>query len=80
VIFDFYFEHTEGAEAQKYIADSIGVAHQIQMEDQGVCEEVQRGLKSRSYDTGRFSVKREAGGYHFHRLLAQKLQAGEPGA
>lgn len=74
VIFDFYFAQTEGAEAQKFIADSIAVAHQVQLEDQGVCEEVQRGLKSRSYDTGRFSVKREAGGYHFHQLLAKTLR------
>jgi choline monooxygenase len=44
------------------------------MEDWGVCEEVQRGLKSRSYDTGRFSVKRESGGYHFHQMLARKLR------
>jgi choline monooxygenase len=73
VIFDFYFEKTEGEEARKYIADSIAVAHQIQLEDQGICEEVQRGLRSSSFDTGRFSVKREAGGYHFHRLLAQQL-------
>jgi phenylpropionate dioxygenase-like ring-hydroxylating dioxygenase large terminal subunit len=80
VIFDFYFAQTEGAEAQQYIDESIAVAHQIQMEDQGVCEEVQRGLKSRSYDTGRFSVKREGGGYHFHRLLAQKLRSAEPAA
>ena len=75
VIFDFYFAQTEGPEAQKFIADSIAVAHQVQLEDQGVCEEVQRGLKSRSYDTGRFSVKREAGGYHFHQLLAKMLRA-----
>ena len=54
------------------------VAHQVQLEDQTVCEEVQRGLKSRSYDTGRFSVKREAGGYHFHRMLAQQLAAQSP--
>ena len=74
VIFDFYFADTEGTEAQKFIADSIAVAHQVQLEDQGVCEEVQRGLKSRSYDTGRFSVKREAGGYHFHQLLARMLR------
>jgi choline monooxygenase len=74
VIFDFYFEKTDGEEARKYIADSIAVAHQIQLEDQTICEEVQRGLKSRSFDTGRFSVKREAGGYHFHRLLARRLQ------
>jgi phenylpropionate dioxygenase-like ring-hydroxylating dioxygenase large terminal subunit len=74
VIFDFYFAEVEGPEAQKFIADSIAVAHQVQLEDQGVCEEVQRGLKSRSYDTGRFSVKREAGGYHFHQLLAKTLR------
>jgi hypothetical protein len=35
---------------------------------------VQRGLASRSYRTGRFSVKREAAGYHFHQLLARWLR------
>jgi choline monooxygenase len=40
----------------------------------GVCDEVQRGLKSSTYDTGRFSVKRESGGYHFHQLLASRLR------
>jgi len=74
VIFDFYFARTEGPQARQFIEQSLAVAHQIQMEDWGVCEEVQRGLKCRSYSTGRFSVKREAGGYHFHRLLAQRLQ------
>ena len=74
VLFDFYFANTEGEENQKFITDSIAVAHQVQLEDLGVCEEVQRGLKSRSYDTGRFSVKRESGGYHFHRLLAKWLR------
>jgi choline monooxygenase len=74
VIFDFYFARTEGPEARQFIAQSLAVAHQIQLEDWGVCEEVQRGLKCRSYSTGRFSVKRESGGYHFHRLLARHLQ------
>jgi choline monooxygenase len=74
VIFDFYFAQTEGAEARQYIADSIKVADQIQQEDMGICEDVQRGLASRAFDTGRFSVRREAGGYHFHQLLARRLQ------
>ena len=39
--------------------------------------EVQRNLCSRSYTTGRFSVKRENGGYYFHQLLARTLQARE---
>jgi choline monooxygenase len=75
VIFDFYFEEKGSAAAEKFIADSIAVAHQVQLEDMEVCAEVQRGLKSRTYDTGRFSVKRESGGYHFHQLLARRLQA-----
>jgi choline monooxygenase len=74
VVFDFYFAQTEGPAAKAFIARSIEVAHQIQLEDVGICEEVQRGLKSRSFDAGRFSVKREAAGYHFHRLLARQLR------
>jgi len=76
VIFDFYFADTEGPEAKARIAESIAVAHQIQLEDAGICEEVQRGLASRSFHTGRFSVRRELAGYHFHRLLARYLQSG----
>lgn len=74
VIFDFYFTDVESEEARRFNEQSIAVAHQVQLEDWGVCEEVQRGLKSRSYDTGRFSVKREAGGYFFHQLLAKTLR------
>jgi hypothetical protein len=74
IVFDFYFTDVDGEQARTFNADSIAVAHQVQLEDIGVCEEVQRGLKSRSYDTGRFSVKREAGGYHFHQLLAKALR------
>jgi choline monooxygenase len=72
VVFDFYFAPAAGAES--FVAESIAVAHQIQLEDVGICEEVQRGLASRSFDTGRFSVRREAAGYHFHRLLARQLR------
>jgi choline monooxygenase len=74
VVFDFYFADTEGEEARRFIAESIAVSHQIQMEDAGICEEVQQGLASSSYSTGRFSVRREAAGYHFHRLLAASLR------
>jgi len=74
VIMDFYFAEKEGTEAKAFIAQSLDVAHQIQLEDVGICEDVQRGLASRSYDTGRFSVRREAAGYHFHQLLARRLR------
>jgi choline monooxygenase len=70
VIFDFYF--AEGADAA-FKEQSVAVAEQVQQEDIGICEDVQRGLHSRSYCTGRFSVRRENGGYHFHQLLAGAL-------
>jgi phenylpropionate dioxygenase-like ring-hydroxylating dioxygenase large terminal subunit len=72
VIFDYYFAAGTPAD---FIDQSVAVAHQVQVEDVGICEEVQRGLNSRSYTVGRFSVKREAGGYHFHQLLARYLTA-----
>ena len=34
-----------------------------------VCERVQRGLQSKAYNRGRFSVEMEQGVYHFQRLL-----------
>lgn len=73
VVFDFFFEDTEGEAAQAKIAQSLEVAHQIQLEDLQICEEIQRNLNSRTFDTGRFSARREGGGYHFHQLLASDL-------
>jgi choline monooxygenase len=72
VVFDFYFAP---GTPETFIRDSIAVADRIQQEDAGICEEVQRGLGSRSYDTGRFSVRREAAGYHFHQLLGRRLRS-----
>lgn len=70
VVFDFYFgpEHDP-----QFREQSIAVAEQVQVEDVRICEQVQQGLFSRSYQNGRFSVKREAGGYQFHQLLANEL-------
>jgi choline monooxygenase len=71
VIFDFYF--ADGTD-DTFKQNSVEVADQVQAEDVLICEQVQRGLSSRSYRTGRFSVKRENGGYAFHRLLAAHLR------
>ncbi len=75
VVFDFYFA---AGTSDQFVRDSIAVAEQVQMEDVGVCEEVQRGLGSRSYTTGRFSVKRENGGHHFHQLLGRAVSGERP--
>lgn len=75
VVFDFYFRDTAGPAARQFIADSIAVAEQVQQEDIAICEDVHRGLASGAFDTGRFSVRREVAGHHFHVLLARRLQS-----
>ncbi len=49
--------------------------NQVEMEDEAVVENVQRGIQSRYYTTGRFSPTQERGVHHFHRLIARFLSA-----
>lgn len=71
-IFEWYLpEKDHGAPAAKA---SVEFSDQIQMEDVGICEAVQRNLRSRSYTRGRFSVKQEKGVHAFHRMYAQMMQ------
>ncbi len=46
---------------------------EIQQEDIAVCEQVQRGLRSRSYNRGRFSAMRENGVHHLQSLVTEFL-------
>jgi len=73
VIFDFYFANTAASE-MPYIRESIEVSERVQQEDIAICDGVQRGLRSRAYQAGRLSVRREAGEHLFHRLLAADLR------
>jgi choline monooxygenase len=75
VIFDFYFGDVSDAR-REYNQQSVAVGARVQDEDLGICEAVQRGLKSRAYGAGRLSVRREAGEHLFHRLLTADLKAG----
>ena len=79
VIFDFYFTDVSEAAREENLA-SVAVSEDIQHEDVGICVSVQRGLRSRAYDSGRLSVRREAGEHLFHRLLCSDLLSGLPGA
>jgi choline monooxygenase len=47
--------------------------HRVEMEDEEVVGSVQRGVRSRLYDRGRYSPRREVGTHHFHKLLARFL-------
>lgn len=75
VIFDFWFEDVSDAARARNEA-SVAVGNIVQDEDMAICHSVQRGLRSRAYDTGRLSVRREAGEHLFHRLLYADLLAG----
>jgi choline monooxygenase len=75
VIFDFYFGDISEAH-REYNEQSVNVGNRVQEEDLGICEDVQRGLKSRAYRAGRLSVRREAGEQLFHQLLAADLKSG----
>jgi choline monooxygenase len=48
-----------------------GDLHRVEVEDEEVVESVQRGVRSRLYDRGRYSPRRETGTHHFHQLLAR---------
>lgn len=45
--------------------------HRVEMEDEEVVEAVQRGVRSRLYDRGRYSPRREIGTHHFHTILSR---------
>ena len=45
--------------------------HQVEMEDEDIVQNVQKGIRSRFYKHGRYSVNRETGTHHFHQLLAR---------
>jgi choline monooxygenase len=45
----------------------------VEREDESVVESVQKGVRSRVYERGRYSPSREQGVHHFHRLLARAM-------
>ena len=51
----------------------VAFSDEIQAEDIEICETVQKNLRSRSYDRGRYSATRENGVHHFHSLLHEFL-------
>jgi choline monooxygenase len=68
-IFEWFFNEPGTGEGWESVQQTIAFSDEIQQEDIEICETVQKGLHSRSYDRGRFSVKRENGVHHFQSLL-----------
>ncbi len=54
------------------------LSEKVEREDEFVVESVQRGLKSRKYQHGRYSPRRESGVYQFHRLIETFMSTDHP--
>jgi choline monooxygenase len=74
-VFEWYFRDPDATGARVRIADTVSFSDEIQIEDVAICEEVQKGLQSATYASGRYSPLRESGVHHFHGLLAEYLGA-----
>ena len=46
----------------------------VELEDEEVVQNVQKGIRSRFYKHGRYSVKHDKGTHHFHTLIAKFMQ------
>jgi choline monooxygenase len=73
-IFEWFFHDPDSEKVQERMNKAIAFSDEVQQEDIGLCENVQRGLQSALYDRGRYSVKRENGVHHFHLLLREFLE------
>lgn len=72
-IFEWFFHDSSGEKTSERIKKAIAFSDEVQQEDIRLCENVQKGLRSSTYDRGRYSVKRENGVHHFHMLLNEFL-------
>ncbi|HEY8634653.1 MAG TPA: SRPBCC family protein [Candidatus Dormibacteraeota bacterium] len=72
-IFEWFYAEPGTGTGWESMQQTIAFSDEIQQEDIAVCEQVQRGLRSRSYESGRFSAKRENGVHHFQSLVAEFL-------
>jgi choline monooxygenase len=59
------------ADPSKYNSGAGSGLDTVEGEDEEVVEAVQKGVRSRFYAHGRYSVTREQGTHHFHRIMAE---------
>lgn len=69
-VFDYYFAEDSDS---KFIEESLRQSDRVQQEDIWISESVQKGLGSRAYHAGRYSVQHESGMHLFHSWLHRDL-------
>lgn len=62
-------------DANKMERGAGAMLDKVEREDEAIVENVQKGVRSRFYDTGRYSPTRETGTHHFHRMLCEYLNS-----
>jgi phenylpropionate dioxygenase-like ring-hydroxylating dioxygenase large terminal subunit len=70
-IFEWYLPEKDlGSDAAR---KSLEFSQEIQLEDEAICEVVQKNLHSRAYHSGRYSVKQEKGVHAFHEIYRRLM-------
>ncbi|MDP4151533.1 MAG: aromatic ring-hydroxylating dioxygenase subunit alpha [Bacteroidota bacterium] len=62
------------ADESRYDKGAGAGLDRVEGEDEEVVEAVQKGIRSRFYRHGRYSVTREQGTHHFHRIIAGLME------
>ena len=73
IIFDSYYSEIESEKTLKLIQEDRAFSDEVQQEDITICEQVQVGLNSGSYQAGPLCMKRERGVLHFQNLVRQTI-------
>jgi len=73
IIFDYYYSDIESKRTQKLIKQDQEFSDEVQQEDILICEQVQIGLNSGSYQAGRLCMKRESALLHFQNLVRKTI-------
>jgi choline monooxygenase len=61
------------SDASKFNTGAGSGLDTVELEDEAVVQAVQQGVRSRFYSHGRYSVTREQGTHHFHRIIAELM-------
>jgi choline monooxygenase len=74
VVFDWWVDGSRFGNT-RFVEESLAASDRVQAEDASICSRVQKGMRSASYEQGRYSPTREGGMRHFHRLLMEDFRS-----
>lgn len=64
---------TDLAHNEAAVKEALDFIERLHLEDIMICESITKGLRSRSYDKGRYAPSKEKGIHYFHQLLFEDL-------